>query len=474
MASLIESLTDEQKNMLFYMNTPMVRGAYRQYSHTLNIESSFYDIINLIIPFKLNDENDFILESLKFNYDNSDINHIYLVCDREYSIDELRLDPKYYDKVHQIINNDNAVTYEYLFNVIDEESINGYMIISEPDVFFDSSITKLFTSGLDKDKIMVALLARRYNYENELSEAKIIGPCWDKQHAFIFHKNYNIINEKRSHFSVPIDEFLSCSKVVFYLNLLGYKINNSPNLFRAFKFSQNIDMQYKKPKIMPPYGYVIPEGVSFEDYNTHFEYKSMIHYTKNFSRWNYKDDNKALIDNLTRIISNNNKIFIIDSRKSSPVNQMRYFNKCNGYFCGEIYGSDMSEFDEFNNKKGVHEGKIEHWSAMQSPSNVLYIEPFPWTHRLALYRILVFCKDVDSLKDKDNLKSLWPNDTINYVEPSVLEENESQLKIWYDQLEDIKDEYDLAIVYVDIKYNNDLAFYLHDELDKHVIVSNFL
>ena len=76
------------------------------------------------------------------------------------------------------------------------ESLNGYIVTCNADIFFDKSINNLRKSNMSKEKQLLAQL--RFDYtDKQLGKCKLFGPRADSQDTWIWHSRFNPYKEKK-------------------------------------------------------------------------------------------------------------------------------------------------------------------------------------------------------------------------------------------------------------------------------------
>ena len=172
-----------------------------------------------------------ILKCLEFNLENSLIDIVYLITERHYSDEELNItESQHKSKVIQI-NIGRRMKYRDAFDIIETNSISGYIIIANSDIFFDSTLSNLYTSGLNLNKKLFSQL--RFEYTgSDLSSCTVFGPRGDSQDSWIFHSDYNIVKPHRKLFNFQLGIPACDNHIIYLFMILGYKVHNEPYLIR--------------------------------------------------------------------------------------------------------------------------------------------------------------------------------------------------------------------------------------------------
>ena len=110
-----------------------------------------------------------ILNCLKLMVHNNLIDKIYLLNERLYTDDELDIVS---DKIKQI-NIEHRLLYNDCFNFIESASLNGFIIISNLDIFYDGNLINIKKSNLQNEKKVFCQLRYEYEDTKKLSECKL-------------------------------------------------------------------------------------------------------------------------------------------------------------------------------------------------------------------------------------------------------------------------------------------------------------
>ena len=96
-----------------------------------------------------------IAECLKRNVENPLIeSRIILLNERIYTRKELGVKS---GKIKQI-DIKERLKFSHVFEYVEKEKLNGYIITCNADIFFDKSLENLYISGMDRNKIMYGQL----------------------------------------------------------------------------------------------------------------------------------------------------------------------------------------------------------------------------------------------------------------------------------------------------------------------------
>lgn len=227
---------------------PVLKKEYENINDKINIFTQFF------IHENKERYNEIIFCLLK-NVENSHIDKIYLLNERIYTVDELGgIDS---DKIIQV-NINKRLTYKDVFNYVDKNNINGFFCIINSDIFFDKTIKKLHLTNLSEEKCMFAQL--RFEYDNNTQKIYINKSINNSQDTWIFHTNtIKHILKSIEHFNFMLGKPGCDNKILFLLNLLGFKIINYPELIKTYHYHTSQIRNYSRIDTIPgPYVVVIP------------------------------------------------------------------------------------------------------------------------------------------------------------------------------------------------------------------------
>ena len=206
------------------------------HSPETNLEEEIKDDIILITQFYISPDKERqkeILQCLEFNLNNKTIDKIYIITERIYSEEEIGI-ALHSNKTKLIqINLGARLKYSDVFNIIEEQKINGYIILANSDIFFDNGLETLYKTGLINNKKLYSQLRFEYN-NKDLKKCKPFGPRGDSQDAWIFHSKFNIENQYRCLFNFQLG-IPACDNHINYLfTILGYRLHNEPFLIKIY------------------------------------------------------------------------------------------------------------------------------------------------------------------------------------------------------------------------------------------------
>ena len=190
-----------------------------------------------------------LMDCLKRNAENPFIDKIFLLNERIYTNEELGTES---DKIQQI-NVEHRLKFSDVFEFVEKENLNGYIITCNADIFFDKSLQNLYVSGMDRNKIMYGQLRFEYT-DKELDKCKIFGPRGDSQDTWIYHSNYNIKAHRKDfdfHFGIGCD-----NRVLHNFDSLGFTVINDPYFVKTYHNHKEpliFHQWVNKPSIPRPY-----------------------------------------------------------------------------------------------------------------------------------------------------------------------------------------------------------------------------
>ena len=202
---------------------PILKNEYGNKKDKINIFCQFF-----IHPNK--ERYNEILFCLHKNVQNPHIDKIYLLNERIYTSEELGVIVS--NKIIQVDIN-KRLSYTDVFNYVDNNNVNGFFCIINSDIFFDETLQQLHLTNLAEEKYMFAQL--RFEYDNIRKQSVIYGSTSASQDTWIFHSNFikNITKyNKMFGFNLGI---LGCdNKILYLLNIMGFKIINDPNFIKSY------------------------------------------------------------------------------------------------------------------------------------------------------------------------------------------------------------------------------------------------
>tara|TARA_B110000037_G_C17106894_1_gene500228 strand:- start:917 stop:2323 length:1407 start_codon:yes stop_codon:yes gene_type:complete len=463
------------------MNSRLVRDGTRiKSSHiTLNHNKEETEPINLIYQYfipKIASRVKEIKETLKRNVLNEQISKIYLLNERIYSTEELGIQS---NKIIQIVIG-KWITFKDVFSFVEKEKLNGYIIMANSDIFFDNTISNLHYTDLDCCQKMISLLRWEYRGEENLDECKIFGPRWDSQDTWIFHSKQNVLEKYRNWFDFSFGQPGCDNKIIYLLLILGVELNNDPNMFKTYHYHMETGRNYSKEVIPSPYGYLIPESINFENTNyAHYDYKHMVQWTSNFSKWNFMNDTKLIIKLSQLYCSIKKPILILDALNVNNMTDKnkKYFEACSGYFICEPYSVIMENYQYFYQNSDSIKKQIL-WYKLQNTLHNSYNTNNNWMNVYKDKSVLFITQDTVKqemlYKNKDvHYSSVFNNKEQQFITwkyTMANNSNENNINELIKQIEKIKG--NLEVVYIDIhsNVNNKIAYTIWHKLELSCII----
>jgi hypothetical protein len=429
-----------------------------------------------------------ILKCLKLNVFNKSINKIYLLNERIYTNTELGFENDN-DKIIQI-NINKRLSYKDVFDFVENNNINGFIVLSNSDIFFNKSISELNKINIINNKCVLVL--NRYDYIGNklLTECELFDNGRpDSQDTWIFHTSNNIERKHREIFSFNLGKLGCDNKVCYLFNLLNYKCYNEPTLIKTFHIHNIPSRNYTSvDKVEKPYTAIFPVldrkmdiPCKNQTYNIINENIRLSHYIRNKIQNNQKfiipkigdNDNKlayiGVLYNSHKSLFQNININI----KNLPIFSRTYldsFHNCDLYLSWEpwsinavsnnIHDSIVFIYDNF--KKPII------WTETLFVYNLVYSNNI-WLREMEGKRILLISsynnKIRESLKKLNKKESiyvidLFPNCSFNFLDIpyfnndiNTLNNFDEHFKNIMIELNKLKDKFDIALVSADI-YSN--------------------
>lgn len=202
-----------------------------------------------------------IRTSLYKNLQNPLIRKVHLLNERIYTHKEIGVKSA---KIVQT-NIGKRLTYSDIFEYVQENNVQGYIIIANSDIFFDHTLDNLLYSGIHETKKMFAQLRYEYN-ETDLSTSRIFGPRCDSQDIWILHTNFGIEPRHNILFDFYMGKPGCDNKLIYIFAILGYEIVNDPSFIKSYHYHSSQKRNYtSKDVIRSNYGVVLPYGYSISD-----------------------------------------------------------------------------------------------------------------------------------------------------------------------------------------------------------------
>lgn len=197
--------------------------------------------------------------ALKQNVDNPSITHIYLLNERTYTPEEMGIVS---DKITQV-DIRHRIMYSDFFNY--SKNLNGYVVLTNSDIFLDTSVENVCKTDLHLLKKMFAQVRYEYRGEDELDKCPIFSiegkARIDTADTWIFHTNM-LPNVRMSLFKFGLGVPGCDNKIAYLFKMLGYDVYNAPELIKSYHYHRERH-PYNNSTLPPPWAYVIPTGIPF-------------------------------------------------------------------------------------------------------------------------------------------------------------------------------------------------------------------
>lgn len=212
----------------------------KQTKKTTKINGKIYLFTQFYIPNNEERYNE-IKETIKINVMDNLITKIYLLNDREYTEEEMGIKN---DKIVQIVKNRRMTFSDTILESLNNK-LNGYIIVTNSDIFFNKTLNNIFSSGLTNKQKVFSLLRTEYEKGNIMNKRLYKDYKWSAD-TWIFHSN-NIKNIKN------IDDFNLTMGIGSVDNLIPYKffkngfeVYNEPLFIETFHNHHNDYGTWKK------------------------------------------------------------------------------------------------------------------------------------------------------------------------------------------------------------------------------------
>lgn len=462
------------------------------------------DSINLILQFYIDSNpkrQKELVQCLKYNFQNKNIDKIYLLNERKYTHKELGLDKELQScannkELHELLNHKieqiiigERLTFKKIFDIVEERKINGYIVIANTDIFFNKSISNLQQCDLNTAKTALTLCRHEFDGTQGLAKCKLFHEGRpDSQDAWIYHSSSNILRKYRDVFDIPMGKAGCDNKLLYLFQIAGYRCCNEANFIKIFHNHNTQVRNYdKKDKVSLPYSCLYPicdgdksgKGQSFNIVQSNIDFceyiKNKIKTNKPFIIPRIAGIENELayhgvmlrngnafpanyFDNPIRIMKNNAGIKLEGNPDILRYSRMylKAFHMCDLYLNWEFWGAVAKPI--FNSLNFMHKNFTQQkiWSFALEIFN--HIDTCLWTQELKGKRILIVSPFVESIKSKINQRSeiygvdLFPDCTFLFLKPPQTQgKNPSkpfyeEIDIFMKKVEKIKDEFDIALL----------------------------
>lgn len=166
---------------------------------------------------------------LNLNFNNNYIHKIILLNEKIYSNKELGFDTsnnKINNKILQI-NIKNRLKFKNVFEYVKNNNINGYIIFSNSDIFFNNTLNNIYNINLKNKRICLCQKRK----ELKSNGFKIKKYSSDSQDVWIYHSCHNI--KYIDNFNFYFGIFGCDNHLAYYLKYDKFKLYNFPNLIQC-------------------------------------------------------------------------------------------------------------------------------------------------------------------------------------------------------------------------------------------------
>jgi hypothetical protein len=184
---------------------------------------------------------DKLKDTLKRNLNNPDIDKIYLLNEKDYSLSDLGLTQP--NKKLNLLNIGTRLKYSDIYQFVNNKKLNGYIVACNSDIFFDDTLKNIRDTNVKNTKLFYNLLRHEYRGEKDLKMCKRFGYTEHSteldikysQDTWICHSN-NIKNLiiNIDNFKYELGRFFVECHFNYLLNSIGYKIVNDPCKIRTY------------------------------------------------------------------------------------------------------------------------------------------------------------------------------------------------------------------------------------------------
>jgi hypothetical protein len=186
---------------------------------------------------------DEIKETLKYNVENQLITNIILINERKYTEEEMGIAD---DKIIQIIKGKRMSFIDVFKNIkqLNGKQLNGYIIVSNSDIFFNKTLENIFSSHLMDTKKVFSLLRSEYDKNG----TKLYGDYKISADTWIFHtKQLGEININDFDLTMGVGGVDNILPYKFHKN--GFKIFNEPLFVQTLHNHHNDYRTWEKKKL---------------------------------------------------------------------------------------------------------------------------------------------------------------------------------------------------------------------------------
>jgi hypothetical protein len=410
------------------------------------------------------------------NVKNHVIGCVVLLNERLYTAAELGVSS---EKVVQVV-----IGRRLLFSDFFERMREGYNVLANADIFFDTTLMNVRHSDIHSARKMYALL--RYEFRGTaLDECKLFmyngRPRPDSADTFILHSSHKVpLKAFKFHLGAP-----GCDNKVCYLfSMLGYTVYNDPEFIKTYHYHTEQGRNYTLAVVPSPYMNVIParqHGVYPSIYTFDHPNKALMAYIQDrrsrkspfiIPRIAGIENNTAFLayhkqelpPGLQRAMKNNAGINLPTPKSFSRYSKwyLKAFEACDLYASWEPFGHYINHIKDSHAFIQDKYKKPQIWAYGFDIFHYIYR---PWTQALRGMKILLISPFVDLMRDTTVYGvDLFPECTFVYLKPPQTQGLEPSRE-WHDEFQDfcekVKEvEFDVALCSCG-GYGNPLCAYIH-------------
>lgn len=439
-----------------------------------------------------------IARTLKLQCKNELIDKIYLLNERIYTPNEMGFETQedielYENKIIQV-NCEKRMTYRLVFDYVNENKVNGHIIICNSDIFFDKTIDNIRFMKLKETKSALCLLRYEYAGEKSLKDCQLFGPRGDSQDTWILHSD-NIPDLKlRKAFDFALGIPGCDNKITYLFQLCGIECFNLPNHVRTYHYHRSQKRNYNSQTKPIPQPWVSLVPIIPEESNEYVEHSYNIQY-ENDNLFNYVSgklekgetfaipriagiennvafyavavesglitEQEFMEKNAKRVfaVMKNNAGIKLETFKDLQMYSKLYlqaFHRCDTYFDWEPWGNVYPYIRDSHDFITGNFEKKRIWSLALDVFNNIHRRP--WTWSLRGKRLLIVSAFVGSIKSKLNTLSqvygvdLFPECRFVFLKPPQTQARnpskdfQQELTIFGKRIAEVKDTFDVALL----------------------------
>ena len=412
-----------------------------------------------------------------------------------------------------------------VFQYIRQHNLQGYIVLTNVDIFFDETLSNIFKSPLSIQKSVLAQLRYEYRGQSDLSLAPIFGPRFDSQDTWCFHSNFLFSLSQERCMAVEFGRPGCDNKMLYLLFMLGFTVYNHPEFLRTYHNHKSRDRDYSHKDVITvpwaaicPYGYSpwdLPPslGINMQTIKQHrqelwFDDNRVLH---DYIQQCFLEDRPFIVPRIAGIENNvaviaaspmqentveliqrilpamkNNAGVLMSSWSSVMQYSQRYlgtFANCDLYFGWDVQGNYLGHISQSHEalKQHLSPSKRMIWSLCLDIFH--YIYTCPWTWALKGKRILIVSSFEESILEKlpqrhllwgDSGVDLFPECSFVTIKPPMTQADEvsreftEELTDFYARLNLLRNQYDVALVSAG-GYGNLICNYIYTQHGKSSI-----